>query len=307
MRKHEIKILKICILLAVFMVTGLVSLGAYLHYRRYHFIDKGAVIATVNRHKVYKEEIESKLRTFNSEIEFEDLDNDTKTAILLESYVNAKILKLAKKEKKMNELKFLREEYYKQLIVNHYIENVVFRDITENDIKERYDELVESIKDKEEREIHHILLPTEEEARRVLALILRSGNFGNVAQRRSKDKASAIRGGNIGYVIKEELENQDFADIVFLLKEGEISKPIETKDGWHIVKVNDIRMIKPKSYEKSRDETLKNLKQEKYNEFIEKFRLEEIEKNIIFKKERNTVEEPMQQFLEKKELISNEQ
>jgi peptidyl-prolyl cis-trans isomerase C len=270
-------------------------------------VDKGAVMAVVNGHKVYEREIESKLKFFDNDVKFDDLDDDVKKAVILESYVNAKIFRLAKKEKKMNELKFLKDKYYRQLIVNRYIDNTVFKNITEDDIQKRYEELIESIRDKEEREIYHILLPTEEEARRALNLILRSGNFENVAQRRSKDKASAIRGGNIGYVIKEELDSPEFADIVFLLKRGEISKPIETKNGWHIVKVNDIRTIKPKSYEESREEIITNLRRERYEEFIGEFHLEEVEKNIIFKTEEESVEEDTQELPEEKESTDDNQ
>jgi parvulin-like peptidyl-prolyl isomerase len=298
MRKHEIKILKLCILIATLVLFALIFLGAYIHYRKYHFINRGKVIKVVGGHKVYEKDIESKLKFFGDGTKFDDLDNDIKTAILLEDYIREKIFKLAKQERKLNELKFLRDEYYKQLVINYYIEDKLFKNITEKDVQNRYYELVERIKEKEEREIYHILLPTEEEARRTLNLILRSGNFENVAKRRSLDKISALNGGNIGYVIKEELDDPEFADVVFLLKEGEISKPIETKDGWHIIKVGNIRTVKPKTYEESKDDILKYLKQEKYDEFIETFQPEKVGKNIVFddpKKEPNdSFEQPSQ-------------
>jgi parvulin-like peptidyl-prolyl isomerase len=191
---------------------------------------------------------------------------------------------LAKKTSDFNEFKFLKEDYYKKLVVNYYMENFVFKTITEDKIKERYEELVEKLQDKEEREIYHILVATEDEAKRVLNMVKRNGNFESIAQRRSIDKASAVRGGNIGYVLKEELAIPEFADIVFLLNENEISRPINTKEGWHIVKVNNIRMLKPKSFEDSREEILENLKKEKYDEFIQSLEVTNAEKNIVFTK-----------------------
>jgi parvulin-like peptidyl-prolyl isomerase len=285
MRKHEIKVLKMCVLLAMIVLGCLICLGSYLHYKKYHFIDKGKLVARVADYKIYEKDLEPRLGflsdKFGKEAKLSDLDEEVVKAILLERYIDYRIFNMAKKKDNLNDLKFLKEDYYKKLAVNHYIENFVFKTISEEEVKERYDELVEKLGDKEEREIYHILLPTEEEAGRVLNQIKRNNNFETVAQRRSMDKASAIRGGNIGYVLKEELTIPEFADIVFLLKENEISKPIKTKEGWHIVKVNNVRMVKAKRYEDSKDKILENLRKERYDQFLQSLELDKIENNII--------------------------
>jgi peptidyl-prolyl cis-trans isomerase C len=108
-----------------------------------------------------------------------------------------------------------------------------------------------------------------------------SGNFESVAERKSIDKASAAHGGSIGYVIKEQIAIPEFANIAFLLKEGEISKPIKTKEGWHIVKVNSVRMVQPRGYEASRGDILETLKKEKYNQFLGGLKLDKMEKKIV--------------------------
>jgi parvulin-like peptidyl-prolyl isomerase len=285
MRKHEVKILKICILLAMIILGCLIYLGSYLHYKKYHFIDRGKMVAKVANYNIYEKDLEPRLDflsdKFGKETKLDDLDEKIVKAILLERYVDNKIFNMAKKRDSLNDLKFLKEDYYKKLAVNHYIENFVFKTISEDEIKKRYDELVEKLEDKEEREIYHILLPTEEEARRVLNQIKRNNNFEALAQRRSMDKASAIRGGNIGYVLKEELTIPEFADIVFLLKENEISRPIKTKEGWHIVKVNNVRMVKARNYEDSKRKILEDLKKERYDQFLQSLELDRVENNIV--------------------------
>jgi parvulin-like peptidyl-prolyl isomerase len=291
MRKHEVKILKICVLASILVLSGLIYLFSYLHYKKYHFIDRGRVVAKIGAYRVYEKDLEPRLNFLSEklgkEVKFDDLNDEIAKAVLLEKYVDDKVFDMAKKKSNLNEQKFLKEDYYRKLAVKYYIENFVFKTIAEEEIRKRYDELVEKVKDKEEREIYHILLPTEEEAVRALNLVKRIGDFESVAQRRSTDKASAIRGGNIGYVIKEELEIPEFADIVFLLKENEISKPIKTKEGWHIVKVNDIRTVKAKNYEDSKSEILANLKKEKYENFLQSLEIEKIEKNIVIIKNNN--------------------
>jgi peptidyl-prolyl cis-trans isomerase C len=282
MRKHEVKILKFCVGGALLALAFFLWLGCFIFHRKYHFIDKGKLVAKVNGHPVYEKDIEVRLKFLSgNSIQMENVDGEILKAILLENYLNSKIFNLAKKKSNLNNLKFLKEDYYKRLAAQYYLENFVFSTITEEDIKKRYEELVKSLEGKEEREIYHILLATEDEARRVLNQILRGGDFGSIAKRRSLDKASAVRGGNIGYVIREELTIPEFADIVFLLKEGEISKPIETKEGWHVVKVNNIRIMDAKSYKDSREEILKNLKREKYEEFLQELGADKAEKSIV--------------------------
>ncbi|MDR2760942.1 MAG: peptidylprolyl isomerase [Rickettsiales bacterium] len=282
MRKHEIKILKLCLGGATAALVFFIWLGCYVFYKKYHFIDRGKIVAKINGYSIYEKDVRARLKSLSdSDIQIENAGGEILKAILLENYLNNKIFNLAKKKSDLNDLKFLKEDYYKRLATQYYLENFVFSGIAEEDIRKRYGELVKSLDGKEEREIYHILLATEDEARRVYNQALRGGDFDSIAKRRSLDKASAIRGGNIGYVIKEELTIPEFADIVFLLREGEISKPIETKEGWHVVKINNIRTMSAKSYEDSREEILKNLRREKYEEFLRELGVEEAERNIV--------------------------
>jgi parvulin-like peptidyl-prolyl isomerase len=294
MRKDEIKLLKISVFFAVIILTSIIGAACYVHYKKYHYINRGRVIAMVGRNKIHEKDIETRLLFLSEKlgkdnIKPEELDKEMLRAILLESYSSHIFLKLAK-EKKIdsdNDYKFLAKEYYERLVKEDYIKNYIYNSITDEDIEKKYQELVDIVKDKEERKISHILVKTEEEIIRIRNTILRRNNFERMAEQRSLDKASAMNGGSIGYVIKEELTIPEFADVAFLLKIGELSKPIQTKEGWHILRVDDVRGMMLKSLEDSKNDIYETLKSEKINDFLEKM-LQNIEIDILIKTKEET-------------------
>ena len=187
-------------------------------------------------------------------IKMEDIPEDIFKAIILESYVNNKIEKEAIKENydKDPVILELLEMYKNNIIRDKYLEDKVYSKITEEKILEEYNKLVNEVKGKEERKIKHILVESEDEINRIRRNILRSGKFEKTAKEKSIDKASAENGGDLGYILKEELV-PEFGDIAFMLKVGEISKPVKTQYGWHIIKVEDIRDAKLLNFEEVKE------------------------------------------------------
>jgi peptidyl-prolyl cis-trans isomerase C len=105
-----------------------------------------------------------------------------------------------------------------------------------------YDEAVKQVKNEEEVHARHILVPTEEEAKAILAQLKGGADFATLAKEKSKDPGAA-EGGDLGYFTKEQMV-PEFADVAFKLDKGQLSDPVKTQFGWHIIKVEDKR-IKP--------------------------------------------------------------
>ncbi|GHU26119.1 hypothetical protein FACS1894152_0070 [Bacilli bacterium] len=233
-------------------------------------------MAKINGIKIYKKDLEFFLPMFTEKIEnenakIEDLDSKTLESISMEVYLNKMVYKLALEDgvRADDDIKLFVREYYEKLIKDKFINKKIIDNIKEKDLEERYQKLTDMVKNREERKISHIVVKTEEEADRIRNMILRFNNFESMASQKSLDRESSVNGGSIGYVIKEKISIPEFAEIAFLLKIGELSRPIETKNGWHIVRVDDIRNMKTKSYEESREEVLEQVKQEKFDEFID--------------------------------------
>jgi peptidyl-prolyl cis-trans isomerase C len=105
-----------------------------------------------------------------------------------------------------------------------------------------YDEAVKQVKNEEEVHARHILVPTEEEAKAILAQLKGGADFATLAKEKSKDPGAA-EGGDLGYFTKEQMV-PEFANVAFKLDKGQLSDPVKTQFGWHIIKVEDKR-IKP--------------------------------------------------------------
>jgi len=105
-----------------------------------------------------------------------------------------------------------------------------------------YDEAIKQVKNEEEVRARHILVSTEDEAKAILAQLKGGADFATLAKEKSKDPGAA-EGGDLGYFTKEQMV-PEFAEVAFKLNKGELSDPVKTQFGWHIIQVEDKR-IKP--------------------------------------------------------------
>jgi peptidyl-prolyl cis-trans isomerase C len=81
----------------------------------------------------------------------------------------------------------------------------------------------------------HILVKKNSEALMVLDRLKNGESFTNLAKELSIDKASGKRGGDLGFFRKGMMVKQ-FEDVAFRLEKGQISQPVKTEFGYHIIK-----------------------------------------------------------------------
>ena len=114
--------------------------------------------------------------------------------------------------------------------------------LTDDALHKVYDEAVKQMPPEEEVHARHILVPTEDEAKEIEAELKKGADFATLAKEKSKDPGAAD-GGDLGYFTKDQMV-PEFSEAAFKLDRGQISDPVHTKFGWHIIKVEDKR-IKP--------------------------------------------------------------
>ncbi len=81
----------------------------------------------------------------------------------------------------------------------------------------------------------HILLKKQSEALIVLDRLKNGESFSNLAKELSIDKASGKRGGDLGF-FRKGMMVKPFEDVAFKLEKGQISEPVKTEFGYHIIK-----------------------------------------------------------------------
>ncbi|AIF42698.1 peptidylprolyl isomerase [Virgibacillus sp. SK37] len=106
-------------------------------------------------------------------------------------------------------------------------------DISEKEMKEKYDRM------KTELKAQHILVEDEETAKEVKKKLDNGGDFAKLAKEYSTD-GSAENGGDLGWFSTGQMVPK-FEDAVYSMEKGEISDPVKTEHGYHIIKLNDKR------------------------------------------------------------------
>ncbi|MGM8214746.1 peptidylprolyl isomerase [Bacillaceae bacterium W0354] len=106
-------------------------------------------------------------------------------------------------------------------------------EVTDEEVQEQYDRLQEEI------QARHILVKEKETAEEVLEKYKNGEDFAKLAEEYGTD-GTATRGGNLGYFTAGQMI-KPFEDAAYALEVGEVSEPVQTKHGWHIILVEDRR------------------------------------------------------------------
>jgi peptidyl-prolyl cis-trans isomerase C len=134
----------------------------------------------------------------------------------------------------------------KKIIVDAFLEQQAAKDLSEANIKAEYEKIKATSSKEIELKASHILVDSEAKAIEIADKLKNGADFEKLAKEFSKDKGSSISGGDLGYFTKEAMV-KPFADAAFAMKIGEISKPVKSDFGWHIIKLTDKRQksLKP--------------------------------------------------------------
>lgn len=161
-----------------------------------------------------------------------------------------------------------------ELLLEPYI------DITEDEMKEYFEKNKVTLAQEEQVKASHILVDTEELALEVIGKLDAGEAFADLAKEYSTDASNSEQGGNLGYFNRQTM-NQEFTDAVFAMKVGQISEPVETEYGYHIISLEDKIEAKEAVYEDSLEVVKDALFEQKlydgytawYTEMLEKYEI----------------------------------
>lgn len=131
--------------------------------------------------------------------------------------------------------------------------------VSEDAVKAAYDKMVADFKPATEWNAAHILVDTEDKAKALKAEIDGGADFAEVAKANSSD-GSAASGGDLGWFGAGQMV-PEFETAVQGLQKGQVSEPVKTQFGWHLVKLIDSRDTTPPTLEQARPEIENQLRQ----------------------------------------------
>src|SRR6266540_1280004 len=110
----------------------------------------------------------------------------------------------------------------------------------------------------------------QQEAKAILEQLKKGADFATLAKEKSKDPGAA-EGGDLGYFTKDQMV-PEFADVAFKMYPGQLSNPVKTQFGWHVIKLEDKRTKQPPEFEKVKDQIEAYLVRKAQTDFIAKLR-----------------------------------
>ena len=130
--------------------------------------------------------------------------------------------------------------YREKVLLDQYLTGIGKKAVTEEAAKKLYDDTTKAMAPEEEAHARHILVETEDQAKAVEERLKKGEDFAKVATDVSKDPGSGKEGGDLGWFTKDRMV-PEFAEAAFKLKKGEVSAPVKSQFGWHVIKLEDKR------------------------------------------------------------------
>jgi len=214
------------------------------------------VIAKVNGVEVHESDLamaeedvgqNPQLQTLSGDARRDYLVNYLSDVILAAKAAEAK--KVGDQKEFKSRLAFIRNK----LLMETLLQQEGKAALTPDAMKKVYDEAVKSMGNEQEVRARHILVPSEDEAKAILAEVKKGTDFAELAKQKSKDPGAAAEGGDLGYFGKEQMV-PEFAEAAFKMDKGQVSDPVKTQFGWHIIKVEDKRTKPVPEFDKVKEQ-----------------------------------------------------
>ena len=235
---------------------------------------KGEVIAEVNGSTITTEDYRKEVAGLPSYLKQMADTPEGRKEMLDTMVVRELVLQDAQKTgvDKSPEVLARMEDMKKRVVVEAYLKKKVEEQVTiaDADLQKIYDQKKDKFKSDAQVKASHILLKTAKEANDVLAQVKAGGKFEDLAKKYSIDPAGA-KGGDLGWFSKGSMI-PEFEKAAFALKEGEISGVVETKFGFHIIKLTGKRPAGIIPFAEVKDQLKAEMLPEKQQEVFKKIK-----------------------------------
>lgn len=156
-----------------------------------------------------------------------------------------------------------------QILIQEFLREKTKDALTDDKLRALYDQEIKNRPPGQE-EVHarHILVKTEADAKALVKKLKKGADFAALAKEKSEDKSSGASGGELGWFTADKM-TPEFSKAAFALKKGEISEPVKTDFGWHVIKLEDRRVSPPPTFEQMKEELKNQLGRKAVAEYIE--------------------------------------
>lgn len=206
--------------------------------------------------------------------------------IVLEEAINQELFLLDALNSNIEESDFFKEEMERmrrQLLRGFAVQQALADTVpTEEEVRSYYEEHKEEFREPHQVAASHILVDTEELARSVKARLDAGESFNDLAMELSNCPSKEV-GGALGLFERGRMV-PEFEEVAFEMSLGEISEPVKTQFGYHIIQVDNIKPEGIQPYNKAKQKIAGDLynqkKQQAYDEYTNRLR-EQYEVKVV--------------------------
>ena len=135
---------------------------------------------------------------------------------------------------------------------------------TDAELREAYDKHAGRLGVAEQRRASHILVATKEEAEKIAAEARKAPQrFAELAKKHSQDPGSAENGGDLGMNARGALAAKSLEDAIFKMKSGEISDPVQSDFGFHVLRLTEVQAAKTASFDELKKDLATDIAKQK--------------------------------------------
>ncbi|WP_395665223.1 peptidylprolyl isomerase [Methylocella sp.] len=231
-------------------------------------VSDATVLATVNGEAITEKDLRIAADDLGPSLP-QQLQGKARDAYLLDFLIDGALVAQKAKAEGLDKTQDFADRLayqHEKLLMETMLGQVTRAAVTEAAIKKTYDEAIKAQKPEEEVHARHILVPTEEEAKAVLKRLKGGEDFAKVAKEVSKDPGA--EGGDLGWFSKDKMV-PEFADAAFKLqKPGDLSEPVKSSFGWHVIKLEGKREKPLPTLDEVRDQVSRYVAQKAQSDLV---------------------------------------
>lgn len=189
-------------------------------------------------------------------LQLRDADPEERLEIVITYLVDLRLGAQAAMEAGMGEdEEFARRVAYlrEKMLLEDYMQSEVDDAVTEEAARDLFETTTAGVEPEDEVRARHILVEEEAQAIAVRERLEAGEEFAEIAREVSQDPGSARNGGDLGFFTAGRMV-APFSEAAFALEPGEVSEPVETQFGWHVIKVEERRETQMPEFEEMREQ-----------------------------------------------------
>ncbi len=234
--------------------------------------ERSPIIAVVNGVELTQDDFVTFVNTRIGEQARHVKLNQQQLGILLSEYINRELIYQDALEHgldKAPEVANAIDNHRRNIIASYAVRQLIEKPITNEELERAYKQLMS--KPIREYRTRHILVNSEQRAREVITALERGGSFEQLAKENSMD-STAEQGGELGWVSTEQMA-EPLRNAVVEMRKGSWSRdPVKSDFGWHILRVEDTRILPPPPFEDAKGDLLRRLQTRNISDYIAELR-----------------------------------